>query len=226
VLSAHLLTILSPLVVIWAVLTFWQMLQDVTAFPVLFLVAASLQILGSVIESAQNHGDDWYLTNNDRSLLDGCFNTCIVASLAFTVLACQGQHVWLWPVCLMGTVVYSLLYWRNLPVTAVQALLGLLSTACLYLSFQDPVVLMPLLAVFLTLYFLNILLCTAAQSLHGFTTIVNGLGLMSIPWAMYNTAQGNALTWFPVLLVMALVVGLALALRPRLLRLEATPRGC
>jgi hypothetical protein len=225
VLSAHVLTVCSPLVVVWAVVHYREPLDAVLYSSGLLLAACGLQVTGSLFESMQNHRDDWYLTNNDRSLLDGAFNVSIVTSLVLTALACQGQYFWLWPAAFATAVLYGLFYWRDLPKEALQALAGLMSTVCLYLSFRDPVVLLPLLAVFLTLYFLDLLIRTGAQSLHGFTTIVNGLGLMAIPWAIINHVSGQSLGWAAAALIFLAVTGLALALRPALARLAATQRS-
>ena len=224
VLTAHALTIASPLVVVWAVLEHRPQLDDILFSPELLLGAAGLQVLGSLFESAQNHRDDWYLTHNDSTLLDGAFNTCIVSSLALTALACQGQAGWLWPLALGAAVAYAAMYALDWPKESMQGVVGLLSTLCLYLSFRDPVVVLPLLTVFLTLYFLNLLLKTHAQSLHGFTTVVNAVGLMAIPWAILNHVRGAVTGWGTVAAIFVVVIGLALVLRPRLAQLAATPR--
>jgi hypothetical protein len=224
VLSAHVLTVLSPLVLVWATGTFAEALAQTTFAPGLFYLAALLLVFGSAIECAQNHRDDWYLTNNDPSVLDGIFNSLIVASLALVALACQGQHLWLWPVVVLAALAYPVMYFKGWPKEIIQGVLGLVYTACLYLSFRDPVVLFPLLTVFLTLYFLDILLKTRAQSMHGFTTIVNAVGLMAIPWAMYAAAVGAPANWLLVILSCVLVVVLAMALRPVLLKLSPTER--
>lgn len=224
VLSAHGLTVVSPLVLIWATWAFADALAQTTFAPGLFYLSALLLMVGSAIECAQNHRDDWYLTNNDRTVLDGIFNSCIVASLAVTSLACQGQHLWLWPLCIAAAVAYPVMYLKDWPKEIIQGLLGLVSTVCLYLSFRDPVVLLPLLTVFLTLYFLDILLKTRAQSMHGFTTIVNAVGLMAIPWAMYAAKLGTPASWTLIFGTCILVVGLAMVTRPRLLKLLATER--
>jgi len=224
VLSAHVLTVLSPMVLIWAMFTFEEAVAQLTFAPGLFYLSAILLVFGSVVECAQNHQDDWYLTHNESRLWDGVFNSCIVAHLAVISLACQGQVFWLWPVCIGAAVAYPVMYFKNWPKEVIQGVLGLVSTVCLYLSFRDPVVLFPLVTVFLTLYFLDILLKTRAQSMHGFTTIVNAIGLMAIPWAMYAAAVEAPPNWPLVLGSSTLVVILAMLLRPRLLRLEATER--
>ncbi len=223
VLSAHALTILSPLVVVWSTLHYWNALQSATFMPALFLVAALVLIVGSCIESLQNARDNWYLTHNDPSFLDGAFNTCIVCNLALVILACQGQYFWLWPLSLGGVGLYAFMYAKRWPKEAVQGVLGAGSTLAMYLSFRDPVVIYPLLTVFLTLYFLGILLKTQAQSMHGFTTVINAVGLMATPWAMANLQHQSPRSWAEVLLVCAGVVIVALLVRPKLNQLSSTP---
>lgn len=222
VLTAHVLTILAPLLVIAVVAAEWETVAARTEVPWLLYAGASMLVVASVAESAQNTLDRWYLTAVPRTLLDAVFSTLVIAYLVATVVA-----VWGWDWLLPGVVVlvaFIVLYLLGGPIEPVQTVAGVASVTALWRAFDDPVVVLSLLAVFLTVFFLDILLRTLQQAMHGFVTLVNAVGLLGVVLAVRDAADGTAWAWWQVILLSVLTIASVLALRPRLLRLPATPR--
>lgn len=224
VLSAHLLTVISPLVVIWACQQNWQHLSTALFSPTLLVCSAVALILASGFESAQNAAQRWYLTEIPKTWFDWLFNCLITTSLAFNVVASAGQWSATWIICSAAVLLYAISYLRDWPTAPYQGLLGGASTLALFFALGDPIVFLQLVTVFLTLFFLDILLQTQAQSMHGFTTMVNGVGLMCIPIAISNSAAGTATPWIIVLGLAGISIVAALLSRKSLLLLEATQR--
>lgn len=222
VLTAHVLTILSPVVVIWALLSHPAVVADRVAEPWLLYVGACVLVVASVAESAQNTLDRWYLLGTPPSLLDLVFNSLVVTFLALTVVAVWG-YSWAVP-GLLAVVAFVALYLLGGPTQVVQAVAGLGSALALYSAFRDPVVFLSLVAVFLTLFCLDVLLRTRQQAMHGFVTLVNVIGLLAIASAIRGAAAGTPWSWSVTVAVGALAVVVPVALRPRLLALPATPR--
>jgi hypothetical protein len=221
VLTAHVLTILAPLLVIAVVAAEWETVDARTEVPWLLYAGASMLVVASVAESAQNTLDRWYLTAVPRTLLDSVFSTLVIAYLVATVVA-----VWGWGWLLPGIVVlvaFVALYLLGGPVEPVQTVAGVASVAAFWRAFDDPVVVLSLLAVFLSVFFLDIMLRTRQQAMHGFVTLVNAVGLIAVVLAIRSAAGGSPWAWWQVILLAGLTVGTVLALRPRLLRLPATP---
>lgn len=225
VLTAHVLTILVPLVLVMAVASNIAYLDTVLDQPELLYVAAGLFVVASVCESAQNTLDRWYLTGTPPSLLDLLFNSMIVLALAFQVLAVVGDTAWVWPVAIIGALLYPVAYLMGWPTPPVQAVLGLAAAVLLYEAFEEPVVFITLVTVFFTLFFLDVLLRTKQQVMHGFTTLVNAFSVAAVAAAIYWAAEGDSGWSWPVVIGITVgLIALAFALRPMLLRLPPTPR--
>jgi hypothetical protein len=225
VLTAHLLTILVPLVLVMAVASNIDYLDTVLDQPELLYVAAGLFIVASVSESAQNTLDRWYLTGTPPSMLDLIFNSLIVLALALQILAVVGDTTWVWPVALIGALLFPVAYLMGWPTPPIQGVMGLASAVLLYRALEQPVVFITLVTVFFTLFFLDVLLRTSQQVMHGFTTLVNAFSVASVAAAIYWTAAGDVgWSWLTVIAITVVLVGVAFALRPWLLRLPPTPR--
>jgi hypothetical protein len=224
VLTAHLLTILSPLVMIAAIINHADYLQTVMYSPLLLLWAAGLFVAASIFETAQNTFDRWYLTGAPPALCDLLFNSLLVAALGLSALAYAGDIVWLWWLMIAAMVFFPLAYLLALPTPPFLAITGLAAALAGYRALQDPVIFFSLLSTFLTLFFLSILIKTRNQVMHGFTTIVNAVGLMATPLAIHQAATQTQASWLLVVVVSVLVIAVCLLLRKSLLRLSATPR--
>lgn len=224
VLFAHLVTILSPLVIIVVVLRHQQPLEIMLFSTELMLASAALMIAGSIFESAQNTFDRWYLTRIEPSFCDFLFHSLINLSLAAIALACLGQYLWLWAimgVCCLGFALCYLKGWNDAPMRTP---ISLLSAGAFYWIFGDPIIFLQFLMVFLTIYFFGLLLKTHCQALHGFTTIVNGFTALFIALGIGNAVDGNPTPWWLVIAVVVITVALALLIKPKLAALSATPR--
>ncbi|WP_101757800.1 hypothetical protein [Oceanicoccus sp. KOV_DT_Chl] len=224
VLGAHAFTLLSPLILIWAVYYYWEHLQQILYAPELLYFSAVLMMIGSAFEIADNTFDRWYLSGFTPTLCDWLFSSCIVLSLALNVIACVGQYQWLVFLSLALVLAFSIMYLFDWPKEIARGSLGVISCASLYSVVGDPVVFLPLLTTFLTVYFFGILQSTLAQSMHGFTTIVNAFGVFCLPWAFYNSAIGEPASVMWVITVSTVIVGSVLLLKPVLLDLSATSR--
>jgi hypothetical protein len=225
VLIAHLLTILAPLLLVVAVADHRGFLDGVLDRPSLLYVSAGLLVVASVCESAQNTLDRWYLTGAPPSLLDMLFNSLIVFALAFQVLAAVGDAGWVWPTALALATLFPIGYLMGWPTPPLQAVLGLAATITLYRAFDQPVIFFSLVTVFFTLFFFDVLLRTLQQVMHGFTTLVNAFSVVALVAAIDWAARGShGWSWIETIAVAVVLVGLTLALRPRLLKLPPTPR--
>ena len=226
VLGVHVLTILAPLLVVWAVASHRAELDLALDQPAFLYVYAMLLVVASVCESAQNTADRWYLYGVPPSLLDLVFNSLVALALVFATLAAFGDTAWVWPLVLVLWACYPVGYVLGLaPLRdGAQAAVGVSAIGALYVALDEPVVLLSLVAVFLTLYFLDLLVRTRQQVFHGFTTGVNAVGLLSVVAALAWTGTPAGWGWPVVLGLAALVVAGALAARPSLLRLPGTPR--
>ena len=224
VLMAHFVTIIAPIVSLVVIAREWHFVADQLVYPWLLVVSAACFIMGSVFETAQNTQDRWYLTGTPPAFCDLMFNSLIVLGIGCNTLACFGDNPWVLVGVSLCVVLYPVAYLLEWSVGILLNILGLSSAFSLYWAFKDPVVFLQLLTVFLTLYFLDILLKTRAQAMHGFTTIVHAFGAMTLPWAIYNASLGSTDNWLLVVIIAVTTVALALILRPRLLRLPPTPR--
>ncbi len=224
VITAHLLTIAAPVIPIIAIYRNMPLMQELLYSPALLIDGLLILIIASVCESAQNTADRWYLTEDKPALLDWCFNSLVVLFMCLTSIACRGDLPWVAPLAITLAAYYPLAYALGWPREPGQAGSGLLMTALLFERFADPVIFLQLLSVFLTLYFFHLLLKTKAQSLHGFTTGVNAVGLMAIPVAIHNHQLGQTLSWFALAAIIAVTSAGCALLYPKLAALSATPR--
>jgi hypothetical protein len=224
VLGIHVVTILSPLLVVWVVAANRATLDDRLDRPALLYVYAVLLIVASVCESAQNTADRWYLYGVPPSLLDLMFNTLVALGLAVSVLAVYGDALWVWVAVLAVWALFPIAYVMDWPTAPVQAVLGVASVAALYVALDEPVVVLSLVTVFLTLYFLDLLVRTRQQVFHGFTTGVNAVGLLATVAAISWAGSSGGWPWWVVVAVAVAVVAVAIAVRPVLLRAGPTPR--
>jgi hypothetical protein len=224
VLFAHVFTILSPLVVIVVIIHYQDFLQTVMYSPRLLIWSSGLFVAASIFESAQNTFDRWYLVDEPPTLCDFMFNNLLIWAMSLAILAYAGDLLWLWwlaaGLSLFAPIAY-LMAWPSVPFRAIA---GLLSLFAAYRSLQDPVLVLSLVTTFLTLFFLNILLTTKNQAVHGIVTIVNAFGLLMTPLAIYQNVNQQPSSWLMVVLLSVAVIGSCLLLRKTLLKLPPTPR--
>jgi hypothetical protein len=224
VLSAHVLTIVSPLLLIAVVVPRQDELGSLLDAPGWLYVAAACFIAGSICESAQNTLDRWYLTGVPPTLLDLCFNVLIVAGLGAQILAVSGGQWWAWALALAAIVGFKGAYLWGKPTAPFQAVAGIVAAILLVRALDQSVVLLSLVTVFLTLYFLDVLLRTGQQAMHGFVTLVNAGSVVALSAAVVWGVEGGGWSWVSTLSFAAIVVVIALVLRPWLVRLPRTPR--
>jgi hypothetical protein len=229
VLGAHLYALLVPLVLITAVTHHWVELTALTAYPILFYVAAGVMMAGSAFEIAQNAIDRWYLTPeagsaNGTGFCDLLFYACIVASQGLVAVACIGDRIWVPLLVIAMTALFPLLYLRQIAQFLPLTVLGLLAAVAAYMQLGEPVILLQLLLAPLTLYFFRGLLHTGNQVLHGFTTLAASSGVLFLAWGIHGGATGTLLGWSIVIAAAVITLLAALALRPWLYSLSPTPR--
>jgi hypothetical protein len=229
VLGAHLYAILVPLVLIAALVYHWGAVETRLDYPILMFFAAGLMMAGSAFEVAQNAVDRWYLTTETASaegtgFCDFMFYWFIVMSQGLIAIACMGSNIWVLLISILFIAVFPMLYFRQVAHFMPLAVLGLLSTVAAYLKFDDPIIFIQLLLSPLTMYFFGCLLKTGAQVLHGFTTSVASSGVLFLAWGIHGAAVAQPQSWTLVLGVSGIVLIIAVAIRPLLLRLPATRR--
>jgi hypothetical protein len=148
----------------------------------------------------------------------------LVVALGLSALAYAGNSDLLWWLMLATMLVFPLAYLFGLPGAPFLAINGIASTVAAFYALNNPVVFYSLLGTFLTLFFLSILLKTRNQVMHGFTTIVNALGLLATPLAIHQAATNSASSWLWVVASSVVVILVCLVVRKRLLLLPPTPR--
>jgi hypothetical protein len=229
VLSAHVFALLMPLLLIAAVTHHSTELSALTDYPVLFYVAAGFMMAGSAFEIAQNAIDRWYLTPeagsaNGTGFCDMLFYACIVASQGLVAVACMGDRIWVPLLTIAMTALFPFLYLRQFAQSLPLAVLGLLAAVTAWLQLGEPIVLLQLLLVPLTLYFFGGLLQTGNQALHGFTTLAASGGVLFLVWGIHAAATGASPGWVGVIAAAIAVALVALTLRPWVYSLPPTPR--
>ncbi|MEH6607099.1 MAG: hypothetical protein V7711_16075 [Pseudomonadales bacterium] len=224
VLAAHFFTLISPAILIWFVWRHEDFLAQILYEPRLFYIGAVLMMVGSTFEIAQNAFDRWYLTEIPPSFCDCLFGSFICLAVATNIVATSGSDAWVWYLAYGLALVFPTFYLLGWPMDIARGLLGIWFAVAFYQLLGESVIFLPFVSVFLTLYFLGLLLATHAQSLHGFTTGVNALGMLCTPWAISNAANASPVSWFTTSAIAFVVVGIALAVKPRLKKLSATAR--
>jgi len=229
VLGAHLYALFVPLVLITAVTHHRDALVTLTAYPLLFYVAAGVMMAGSAFEIAQNAIDRWYLTPDTGSakgtgFCDLLFHLCIVASQGLIAVACIGDRIWVPLLAIALTALFPLLYLRQIAPFLPLSLLGLLAAVAAYMQLGEPVILLQMLLAPLTLYFFGALLKTGNQVLHGVTTAAASSGVLFLAWGIHSGATGAPHSWMSLIVIVCVTGIAALLLRPWLYSLQPTPR--
>ena len=229
VLAAHAIALLTPLLLLWAVHANWGYVASQAAEPGIFYVAVALMVAGAAFEIGQNTADRWYLekgmgSTDSTAVADFLFYLCNCLGTLALIAGCMGDLWWLMGVSVTVAGAFVFLYLTGREPFMALGILGLISTTTLYLTFGNPIVFLQIVAGQLTLYFFTLLLKTRAQSLHGCVALVSTSGIWTVAWAIFSGAAGKPQTWLFVVLFGAAVALLALALKPRLEQLAATPR--
>ncbi len=229
VLGAHAIALLTPLLLLWVVYANWDYVAEQANVPALFYVAVAFMMASGAFEFAQNTADRWYLlpgmgSTTSPALADFLFYMCNALSMMALITACVGVIWWLLAVCALLAGVFAFLYLTGRPPYMAFGVLGFISTFALYFTFGNPIVFLQMVTGQLTLYFFTLLLKTRAQALHGCVALVSTSGLWVIAWAIHGSAQGRPQSWVLLVVLAVAAGGLALALKPRLGRLRATPR--
>ena len=229
VFAAHAVALLTPLALLWAVHANWDYVAGQARAPGFFYVAVAFMMASGAFEFAQNTADRWYLlpgmgSTTRPALADFLFYMCNALSMMALITACTGVIWWLLALCVLVAGVFAFLYLTGRQPYAAFGVLGFLSTLALFFTFDNPIVFLQLVTGQLTLYFFALLLKTRAQSLHGCVALVSTSGLWVIAWAIHSSAQDRPPGWVQLIVLAVAAVGLALALKPRLQKLKATPR--
>jgi len=230
VMLAHLLTVMTPLPLLWAVIAHREFLLGAMHRVDLYFVGAALLMCGSGLEFAQNTVDRWYITRATPSglghgLCDLLFYTLMGTALTLFSHAASGQLLWLTALSAGGVLLFVLLYLRGKTPYPGLGIVGSCHGVALYLALGDPIVFLHLLCgTGMTGYFAALMFRTENQVLHGFTTLGNGLGMLAVPWAIHTAASGGTHSWgFAASIFGAGVLLAALLWRP-LGKLAPTPR--
>ena len=224
VLLAHLLTLLSPLTVIWSVNAYREYLDTVMYAPQLLYASAVVMMIASAFEIAQNTFDRWYLVAQPPALCDFLFASLIMLSMAINVVAYLGNYWWLVTIALLLVLLFSFWYLTGGNIDIPRSILGVISALSFFYVIQDPIVFLPFVSIYLTVLFLEVLLKTQAQSMHGFLTVIHGVFLLCTPLAIHNSATGQRIELMTVITIASVIVVCAVLIKPQLLKLQATPR--
>jgi hypothetical protein len=223
VLGAHLFAALVPLLMLVLVQKNMAYLETVMYAPDLLYVAALLMMVGGAFEIAQNSFEHhWYFSGRDPGYMDTVFGTLACLAMATMIIACYGQHTWLVVLAYGMAFAYPVLYLHNIGRGVARAILGISLVVAMYYCLGDPVVFLSFNAVLLTIYFYQLLNITRVQAFHGLVALVSAFGMLTVPWAVYNSAGGHIVEPWQVFAVTGVMLVLGLTLWPRLLKMEAT----
>ncbi len=225
VLLAHAVALFSPLTLLWVGHDRGAALDDLLAAPFALHVAAALFLVASAFEIAQNTTDRWYYEGPYPAFSDLLFNAGIAFGLGALGLAAGIDRLWVVAVVVVAAAAFPVLYLAGRVPYPATGVLGIAGTGLLWHALDNPAVL--LLLVFTTglnLYFLELVVRTRAQSLHGAIALTNGVGLLTVPLAIDQAVRGEPMSLATVGLIAAAIgVAALLAWRP-LSRLAQTPR--
>ena len=229
VIAAHAIAQFTPFLLIWVVYDNWEFVVANTYEPGLFYFAAAIMMATSAFEIAQNTFDNWYLepgmgSTTDPALADFVFYLFSCSSFVILIAACMGNLLWLIGISVLLVGLFAFLYLTDRPPFSALGILGLVSTTTLFLSFGDPVVFMQIVTGQLTLYFFSLLLKTKSQSMHGLTAFTSCTGTWFLAWAISGSASGEPKSWTFVISLTIILSIAALFFKPRLEKLQATPR--
>jgi hypothetical protein len=225
VLTAHLITLASPVLVLWVLYRNHAPLEAVLARPFLVYAAMALFLTGSAFEIAQNTIDRWYYEGPYPAFSDLLFNAMIVGGLGLLALAAP-TPAWLVAVVVLAVAAFPILYLTDRVPYPAMGVVGLAAVWSLYTALQAPVIV--LLVVFstgLNLYLLEVIVRTKAQSVHGAIALSNGIGMAVIALAIHQAASPTPPTgWAATLAVAAGIAAVAAAAWRPLSNLAPTPR--
>lgn len=226
VLGAHLFAALCPLLMLAVAQKNMLYLESVMYAPDMLYVAALMMMLGGAFEIAQNSFEHhWYLGDEKPGYFDTVFGTMACLAMASMILACYGQHLWVVVLSYGIAFAYPVLYLHNIGRGVARALLGIGLVVAMYYCLGDPVVFLSFNSVFLAIYFYQLLHKTQAQAYHGFVAASSAYGMLTIPWAIYNSASENIVQPWQVFAATGVLVILALLLWSPMGRVQATPNA-
>ena len=145
VLLAHAVTMLNPLVVVWAVYAYPDFVAERAHAPLFFFIGSGVLMAGSAFEVAQNTLDRWYLTPETascegRAFCDLCFYTLICAGLGCYAHAAAGDLVLPTVIAMAAPPYFAWAYATDRAPFPALGLVGITSSVSLFLALGDPVV--------------------------------------------------------------------------------------
>ncbi len=201
-------------------------LQSVMHAPDLLYLAGLMMMVGGAFEIAQNSFEHhWYIEEYKPGYFDTVFGTLACLAMSTMITACYGQYLWVVVVSYALALSYPVLYRHSIGKGIERALLGVGLVVAMYYTLGDPVVFLSFNTVFLVIYFYELLHKTRAQAFHGFVAAVSAFGMLTIPLAIYNSANGEVVEPWEVFTVAGLLWLLMLGLWPRMGRLSPTPNA-
>ena len=226
VLGAHLVAALCPLLMLAVVQQNMAYLETVMHIPTLLYLAALMMMLGGAFEIAQNSFEHhWYNTGEKPGYFDTVFGTMACLAMATMIVACFGRHPWVLALSYFTAAAYPILHRHDFGRDMARAALGIGLVIAMYYSLGDPVVFLSFNTVFLTIYFYELLQKTRAQFFHGFVAVTSAVGMLTIPVAIYNGANGLSVDAWQVFVLTGLLWAVAFGIWPRMAGMRPTPNA-
>jgi hypothetical protein len=226
VLGAHVFALLIPLAMLALVQINLEHLETVLYEPRLLFLAACLMMAGGAIEIIQNSfAHHWYIGEERPGYFETVFGTLACLAMATMITACYGNYSWVILVSYLLAIAYPIIYLLNTGRGMIRAILGSALVVAMYYRLGDPIVFLSLFAVFFSIYFYQLLHRTKAQAFHGGVAAVSAFGMVCIPWAIYNNANGTSTSPLMIWICAAVLLVGATLLWPRLRHLQPTPNA-
>jgi hypothetical protein len=185
-----------------------------------------MMMLGGVFEIAQNSFEHhWYIEKEKPGYFDTVFGTMACLAMATMITACYGQYPLLVALVYLLALSYPALYRHNIGKGIERAALGIGLVVAMYYCLGDPVVFLSFNTVLMTIYFYELLHKTQAQAFHGFVAFTSAFGMLTIPLAIYNSANGTPFAPWLIFSITGLLWVLMLAMWPALGRISSTPNA-
>jgi hypothetical protein len=221
---SHIFVLACPLLLIWAVDNYSDLLVKPFAHATLIHIASAIYIGATAFEVAQNSADRWYLTEATRSVADLFFNSFMTLAFWIYTVAFLGLG---WVASAAGalTMLYPFAYiWNHPSHRSINGTVVLIATAGLFAVTGDPATFLFMIGNGVGVFFITFVVKQRAQVLHGWAAFAFGLGFLSWPWSIRNAANGTQLSWITFAGVVGVIGVLLGLLAPVLRKAKATPR--
>ena len=224
VVLTHIFVLATPLVLMWAIYKYADVMPLQMTSPSLVLLASAVYIGATAFEVAQNSADRWYLTEATRSVADLFFNSFMTVSFCMYTIGFSST-LWMTVIVVFLTILYPIAYIKDHPsFRGINGIVVVIACYSLYRVTGDPMAFLFMLGNALGVYCIVFLMKRRAQWIHGFAAFIFGLGFLAWPIAIVNAANGTQISWVFAAAIVTVTGLIAAAITPLMSKARETPR--